>query len=184
MYLLEDMLKEATRNIEDRYFHLKIFGGNQIFRERVYCYELYHQMRIIWPKDSEYTINGELDKSGNKVMESLGVRLSKPDFLIHKPGTSTNYAVIEVKNSNGISNASIKKDLCTLCKFKKAGYSRSIYLLYGDDLDDATESIKRSYQLITKETNRCHRSDAAEIELWYHSEATAPATLKTVLTND
>ena len=42
---LSDVLADATRSIEAEYFHLSIDGGGPVYRERVYCYELYHQMR-------------------------------------------------------------------------------------------------------------------------------------------
>jgi hypothetical protein len=45
---LSDVLAEATAAIEARYFRLPIAGGDPIYRERVYCYELYHQMRLLW----------------------------------------------------------------------------------------------------------------------------------------
>jgi len=37
--------------IEAAYFHINIDGGDAIYRERVYCYELYHQVRNRWPRE-------------------------------------------------------------------------------------------------------------------------------------
>lgn len=40
------ILRKATANIPPEYFQLPIAGREDpIYRERVYCYELYHQMR-------------------------------------------------------------------------------------------------------------------------------------------
>lgn len=45
------ILRQATAAIAPEYFHFPIDGGDPIFRERVYCYELYHQLRERWPED-------------------------------------------------------------------------------------------------------------------------------------
>ena len=90
-----DILKQAAASIEGEYFHLPIDGGDPVYRERVYCYELYHQMRARWPESCEYFLNGEVDKGGHPYFEKLGS--PKPDFIVHIPGTDNNYAVIEVK---------------------------------------------------------------------------------------
>ena len=60
---LNTILSKATANVGGMYFHLNIDGGDApIFRERAYCYELYHQMRLLWPKMTEYFLNGEFNK--------------------------------------------------------------------------------------------------------------------------
>ena len=43
---IEQLLKDATSGIEGNYFQLPIDGSEDpIYRERVYCYELYHQLK-------------------------------------------------------------------------------------------------------------------------------------------
>lgn len=44
MQELPDLLIRATKAIEGGYFHLALAGGTPVYRERVYCYELYHQL--------------------------------------------------------------------------------------------------------------------------------------------
>jgi hypothetical protein len=44
---LTGILAAATAAIEPGYFRLNIDGGSPVYRERVYCYELYHQMRSL-----------------------------------------------------------------------------------------------------------------------------------------
>jgi hypothetical protein len=56
------ILREATAAIPPEYFLLPIHGGDSVYRERVYCYEFYHQMRRLWPPDCPYRLNGEVDK--------------------------------------------------------------------------------------------------------------------------
>ena len=56
----DNRLIAATAGIRDEYFMLPIRGGNTLFRERVYCYELYHQLRKRWPdpNESPWRLNG------------------------------------------------------------------------------------------------------------------------------
>jgi hypothetical protein len=61
---LDDILQKATAAIGDEFFLLPIHGADRVYRERVYCYELYHQMRRRWPKSCRYRLNGENDKAG------------------------------------------------------------------------------------------------------------------------
>jgi len=42
---LTHVLQEATADITADNFYLNLDGGDPVYRERVYCYELYHQMR-------------------------------------------------------------------------------------------------------------------------------------------
>jgi hypothetical protein len=39
---LTDLLNQSTMAILPEYFQLQIDGGDAVYRERVYCYELYH----------------------------------------------------------------------------------------------------------------------------------------------
>ena len=48
MEQLTDILRQATAAIGRDYFLLPIHGAAPVYRERVYCYELYHQMRLRW----------------------------------------------------------------------------------------------------------------------------------------
>jgi hypothetical protein len=41
-----DILRAATSQIGEEYFCIAIAGGNPVYRERVYCYELYHQRGV------------------------------------------------------------------------------------------------------------------------------------------
>src|ERR1700685_2056549 len=56
------ILRDTTAAIPPEYFLLPIHGGDPVYRERVYCYEFYHQMRRLWPADSLDRLNGEVDK--------------------------------------------------------------------------------------------------------------------------
>lgn len=170
---LTGILKSATAAIEPTYFHLNIDGGDYVFRERVYCYELYHQMRINWPLESQYFLNGELDKSAHPVLRELGAGQAKPDLLVHTPGSmSNNHAIIEVKHSTAAKG--IRKDLETLDLFvRRVGYIRAIYLIYG------YEANAKGVERIEKLADRFQ--ELAPIELWLHSKVGEPAIHITTL---
>lgn len=91
-------LGEAGRGIDSHYIKLNVAGSaKQIYRERVYCYELYHQLRCVLGDSSLYELNGEVDKAGHPIIQkALGAK--KPDLIVHVQGKmAKNLAVIEVK---------------------------------------------------------------------------------------
>lgn len=133
MINFENIIKAATANVERGYIQLPIDGKEDpIYRERVYCYELYHQMRLCWPDETDYVLSGEVDKAGHPLIRKNGLDNIKPDFLVHVPGNmGGNYIIIEVKPINADPQG-ILKDLTTLISFRQfAGYKKAIFLLYG-----------------------------------------------------
>ena len=153
-----DILKRATREIPEEYFKLPIYGGNNadIYRERVYCYELYHQLRNIWPTDKQYRLCGEIDKRAHPTFSEA---TETPDFLIHRPGYIDNYAIIEVKPSN-FRPEKLKKDFKTIYKFMNSpnsNYSRGICLIYGNN-NQVVEKIERAVQ--------SSQLDLTQLEVW------------------
>ncbi len=132
---VDKLIRSATERIDAPYFQLPIAGKEDpIYRERVYCYELYHQLRLLWPRDSKYALSGEVDKSGHPLIRNNGLDKRKPDLLIHVPGNmENNLLVLEVKPVTGDPEG-IKKDLKTLTAFRRYGrYERAIFLIYGSD---------------------------------------------------
>lgn len=168
---LSNTIIKATSGVTDIYFLLHIHGRDPIYRERVYCYELYHQMRLAWPKDNKYVINGEVDKSGHQLIRGNGLNNVKPDLLVHTPGDmSGNYAVIEVKPINALSQ-NILKDLKTLTAFRRhAGYKRGIFLIYGSGNIDAI------FEKIIDFSKSQESIDILLIEIWWHQRPGEHAT--------
>ncbi len=162
MEQLGDILQQATAAIGREYFLLPIHGADPVRRERVYCYELYHQMRLRWPgpESQPYRLNGEVDKGRHPYFRNLRGK-PKPDFLVHVPGVGDNHAVIEVKSARATVRE-IRKDLASLCRFGNFGYRRAIYLVYG------AEAVLVRIQ-------RCAGDLAVPIEVWFHPDAGAPA---------
>jgi len=174
MQELSDLLAEASAGITPGFFRLSIHGGLPVYRERVYCYELYHQMRKLWPDACAFTLNGEVDKTAHPTLTALGAAGFKPDLLVHKPGDMQgNHAVIEVKSVQA-ARRNCRKDLNTLAVFKrKVGYARAIYLVYGAEVDEAAVArIATRYGAMEL---------TVAIELWLHAEPHQPAFLARVL---
>jgi hypothetical protein len=138
-------LGEAGRRIDSHYIRLDVAGcSKQIYRERVYCYELYHQLRCVLGDSSPYELNGEVDKAGHPIIQkALGAK--KPDFIVHVQGEmSRNLVVIEVKPITVKENLDdLRKDLETLKGFlDEAHYSMAIMLIYGGGDCDLPQEIR------------------------------------------
>ncbi|MGA7806063.1 hypothetical protein [Bradyrhizobium sp.] len=123
MHELTEVLAVATAHIQPEYFYLPVHGGAPVYRERVYCYELYHQMRLRWPDGCPFKLNGEVDKAGHPILSQLGANYAKPDLLVHGPGDmGMNHAIVEVKSVEARFQG-IRKDLKTLSLFRSTvGY--------------------------------------------------------------
>ena len=166
---LNQIISESTEAVDEMYFQLNIDGGDPIYRERVYCYELYHQMRSRWPKETKYYLNGEIDKAAHPILRELGIGNKKPDFLIHTPGyMAGNFAIIEVKHINA-ARKDIIKDLETLSNFvNRVGYKKAIYLFYGYQSPDTI------IEIVNNELKNI-KVDLGPIELWFHSDVHSSA---------
>jgi hypothetical protein len=130
---IEDILSEATAAIEENYFQVPVAGlEDPQYRERVYCYELYHLIRARWPANFQFSLAGEIDKSGHPLIRGNGLDYAKPDFIIHVPGDmGFNLLVVEVKAFT-LNPAVIMNDLEKLTAFRRhARYHAAFYLFYG-----------------------------------------------------
>ena len=99
-----EFVLQAMNNVDDEYLNVEIavdyVGHKEIKRrERVYAYELYHQMRLIQEQKfkSEFTINGEIDKSGHKIIKEP----FNPDFVIHQQGKIRAAAYLRLSIEDG-----------------------------------------------------------------------------------
>jgi hypothetical protein len=89
----------------------------------------------------------------------------KPDLLVHRPGTGENYAVLEVKTCH-VENRDIDKDLATLTRFRRLGYQRAVYLIYGNDGHNTRDRVRERAALF---------AEVAPFELWLHQAVGTPA---------
>lgn len=180
-----NILSRATKKIDADYMQLPVAGREDtIYRERVYCYELYHHLRSAMSQLCPYMLCGELDKSGHPYIRGNSLDRVKPDFLVHAPlSMSENLVAIEVKpvariiSGNASSGAAkrcairrdaIKKDLRTLTAFRRDGkYRRAIYLIYGDD-DRRFQHIRAGALALN---NDLKGIDLELIDLYYHKRS-------------
>jgi|SRR3989344_1439722 len=173
---IEKLLRQATANIDPQYFQLPVAGlEDPVYRERVYCYELYHQLRLLLPKDSRYVLSGEVDKSGHPLIRNNSMDNTKPDFLIHSPGNmQNNLLVMEVKPVNAQRNG-IKKDLKTLTAFARWGYTHAFYLIYGAGDETFEKLLSLAISIAQKDGGKT--IDLGRIRLWYHQRANVSAEI-------
>lgn len=166
MNQFDEIFMNSAASVGYQYFQNPVAGSDDlIYRERVYCYELYHQMRMRWPEESLYSLGGEVDKAGHPLVRGNGLDGLKPDFLVHVPGNMDgNYLVVEVKPANG-SLEGVDKDIATLKAFvEHAEYTRAILLMYGSIFGDLSVRMQERLRRAPK-----------EIEVWIHSQPQMPA---------
>ena len=156
-------LMKAMQNIDSHYFQLPVATKDKlelIYRERVYCYELYHQLRLLLGDDFPYKLDGELDKQGHAIISGR----KKPDFVIHVPGEmGQNLVVIEVKTVYVKDKIrELKEDIDKLKMFitSKASYYRAIMLIYGNANGNLPQNIKQEIESI---------QDKKIITLWHYT---------------
>lgn len=127
------LVVDALQNVDVEYFEIKQTKTKSTKkRERVFCYELYHQMRKLQKQNKhlDLTINGEINKAGHLVINEN----FDPDFVIHRQGSmGDNHAVIEVKTTK--NKRGIIKDFETIkCMVHCYNYKIGIFLITGTDI--------------------------------------------------
>ena len=125
------LIEHATSLIGTDYFQLPVADADAVYRERVYCYELYHQLRCLW-NDFPFSLGGEIDKQGNPHFRGGPYAASIPDLLIHVPGNmDDNLVIVEAKSAKGLGGTG--DDLRKLSWFcDNARYFRGVFLVYGE----------------------------------------------------
>lgn len=147
--LLLEILLESVRHIEEPYFNLPIAESNSIKRERVYCAELYHQLRQRIGA-IPYTVNAEPDKKKHPVIEEHCGPVN-PDLVIHNPGgfgPEDNLAVIEIKSTDGNLYSGIDKDMRTISCMTgiENGYYFGILIIFGALSDQRRNALIKRVQ--------------------------------------
>jgi hypothetical protein len=148
-------LIQSIGSIDDGYFHVRRHVGGPgedatielKLLERVYAYELYHQLRRSLGDIQSYMLHGELDKRWQQIMRERGLG-DVPDLVVHKPGRwgerqhKYNLVIIEVKSTSG-QRAPMVKDIKKLLAFiERANYHHGILLLYGPERPTSTARRK------------------------------------------
>lgn len=124
----------AASKVDSKYFKIKTtYSIDEIVRERVFCYELYHQIRLILGDDFPLMLHGEIDKRGHSDFDLHDRK--NPDFIFHSPGTHEgNSVVAEVK---GKLSDEIRKDFEKIFLFvSRYNFSAGVFLLYNHGIED------------------------------------------------
>jgi len=161
-------LIKAIKNIDAHYLQLPFSGSDEpIYRERVYCYELYHQLRCVLGDFFPYKLHGEVDKAGHPIIRNA----KKPDFIVHEPGNMSNLVVIEVKPVTVKDRLNeLREDLGTLKWFlNKAEYYRAVMLIYGNINGFLPKNIEQEIENI---------DDSRIIVLWHSEPNKKPKIIK------
>lgn len=162
------LLREATGQIEGEYIQLPVAGEeNEIYRERIYTYELYHQLRSLWPASlNDFSLSGEVDKSGHRLIRDNMLNRVKPDLIVHAPGgMQRNLVVLEVKPINGRPRGFLK-DFKTLTEFRdRAEYDCAIHLTYGTEPEDRDYVLEQAHTLQAEAPEEVNLD---QLEIWYH----------------
>lgn len=177
------LLDVACGRIGQRWFLLPFdragaAAGSTAYRERVYCYELYHQLRRLSDTAQgtaagapAYVLSGEIDKAGLNAM-SVGGR-EKPDLVWHVPGTPRNAVVIEVKALSRWSPSGVAKDLRTLSTFLSVpdrAYRCGALLVFGPEGgDDLQKRVRRAAHAASVESAPLQRARL----LWHRAAGAA-----------
>ena len=162
--MIDDFLKllaSATKDVLPHYFDVPVAGQDgPIYRERVYCYELYHQLRLLLEKDEQlrrFVLAGEIDKSGHPI-----IRRFKPDFILHWPGEMEfNLVVMEVKPASAyVGQVEVDIDKLEYVLSDDPRYQLGIELVFGGTETD----IVKFEQAMKKRNN-------PDLLLYWHHEA-------------
>ncbi len=166
----EGLLSSATARIADDYFQLPVADADAVYRERVYCYELYHQLRCLWG-DFPFRIGGEVDKRGHPHFENGPYALAKPDLLVHVPKyMGRNLAIVEVKACDRPTQQ-FHEDLAKITWFcRHADYAGGVFLIYGTVADAEKPLDARVADAAASEV------DMDRIHVFHHAASLTAAT--------
>jgi len=141
---LENMNRKFTDlsklKFEEKSPELKKELIKQKIQERPFAYEFYHQFRKMWDDGSIGSIFPNdivIQAEFNKVYQGIIGCEKIPDFLLHKPSTQENIAIIEFKLASNYSD--LKEDFNKLFKFREIlHYKFLIEVVIGEDSELTT----------------------------------------------
>lgn len=131
-----DLVRAAVEAVPSQYYRVPtIYYPDGIVRERVFCYELYHQIRRLPNIEEQVVLHGELDKRGHRDFQDGHRRI--PDLLFHRPGAhDDNTLVVEVKGCLPREVGDLEKDFNTLDSFiTQYQYKAGAFVLYNHTED-------------------------------------------------
>lgn len=171
----------AVNNVEAGYFgHV----------ERVYCYELYHLIRVLMFKHERehgdlgnIYLHSEITKTviDQETAQVLGVfplsGLQSPDFILHEPQTTDNQiAAVEVKVVPNLSYAQLIRDIEKLTELStNYGFRATVFLGINQSMGRIRELVRQDNErsavqnheiiIMTKEAHGAQLKEATLGEL-------------------
>jgi hypothetical protein len=172
-----NLVKSSIPKVGPKYYKLPTtYKPSGIIRERVFCYELYHQMRCQMTESNQLSLNAEIDKSGHRDIDPEDRK--NPDFVFHIPGSFQGPTlIVEVKGRLSDPKRRIMKDLRTLLTFvSKYKYKAGIFILYNHSFDELKKALGQETSEMSRESKAsavfilCAKSAGDECEQHLLSE--------------
>jgi hypothetical protein len=167
--LVTEWLLSASSQVGSEYIQLPVAGREDCeYRERVYCYELYHHWRNHWPNGFRFSLSGEVDKAGHPLIRNR----PKPDFLVHVPGRMDNLLIVEVKPVTA-NISEMANDLAKLTWFRRGlrvseNYRAAYFWVYGSTVEGWPKIRERLHQELN---DGDYKVDLALISCFVHDHA-------------
>ena len=146
-------LLQSIAKIDKRFYKLKLAYFNQtMYRENVYCYELYYQLRTMLGEDFPYILAGEVDKASHPDIVERCLEF-KTSFLVHQPGIHSADSFLAIMQVLSVQTAFrypetlidyINKMKCAIGL--QGGYYSGIILIYGDEHAEIDKGIFDIYK--------------------------------------
>jgi hypothetical protein len=153
--------KNALLRVAPDYFCVELPDGSHAYQERIFAYELYHQVRLQFTE--HWYVNGEFRKGLSLVPRVDRRDWVIPDLVIHQPATTeNNLVVVEIKSSRNLLPTDLLNDLRKLEMFtdpkQGLGFSIGIMLIVNSDFTlvfaQASDELKASIAQILEKGPR------------------------------
>jgi hypothetical protein len=156
-----DRFKNALLRVAPDYFCVGLPDGSQAYQERIFAYELYHQVRLQFTE--HWYVNGEFRKGLSLVPRVNRRDWVIPDLVIHQPATiENNLVAVEIKSSQNLAPTDLLADLQKLEMFtdpkQGLGFCIGIMLIVNSDFNHvfsrASDDLKASIAKILEKGPR------------------------------
>ena len=105
-----ERIRQSILAVAPDYFVVHLPGGSRKHQERVFAYELYHQLRVRFTE--HWYVNGEFRKGLSLIPRVERTDWIIPDIVIHQPHTlERNLVALEIKSDPAITAANLLEDV-------------------------------------------------------------------------
>jgi hypothetical protein len=173
MDIIRDLLEKSIKKIRPEYY-ISNNRNRPRYRERIFCYELYHQLRSC---PLGLVTHAEPDKRGHWAIQSK----YNPDIIMHIPGTMKhNNCIIEVKTSD--KKEGIFADFSKIHTFiQKYNYQIGVFILIGYEANVLEEIIRKNITELNNILETSSHSKILMVSIKEHGQALKIQTLQELL---